>query len=32
MDINMENIKKSVIKSLAINEKDTGSSEIPVYL
>ena len=27
MDINMENNKKSVIKSLAINEKDTGSSE-----
>ena len=32
MDINMENNKKSVIKSLAINEKDTGSSEIQIGL
>ena len=32
MDINMENDKKSVIKSLAINEKDTGSSEIQIGL
>ena len=32
MDINMENYKKSVIKSLAINEKDTGSSEIQIGL
>ena len=32
MDINMENNKKSVIKSLAINTKDTGSSEIQVGL
>ena len=28
----MENYKKSVIKSLAINEKDTGSSEIQIGL
>ena len=28
----MENTKKSVIKSLAINEKDTGSSEIQIGL
>ena len=28
----MENSKKSVIKSLAINEKDTGSSEIQIGL
>jgi len=28
----MENNKKSVIKSLAINEKDTGSSEIQIGL
>ena len=32
MDINMENNKKSVIKSLAINKKDTGSSEIQIGL
>ena len=32
MDINMENNKQSVIKSLAINEKDTGSSEIQIGL
>ena len=32
MDINMENNKKDVIKSLAINEKDTGSSEIQIGL
>ena len=32
MDINMENNKKSVIKSLAINEKDTGSSEVQIGL
>ena len=32
MDINMENNTKSVIKSLAINEKDTGSSEIQIGL
>ena len=32
MNINMENNKKSVIKSLAINEKDTGSSEIQIGL
>ena len=32
MDINMENNKKSVIKLLAINTKDTGSSEIQVGL
>ena len=32
MDINMEKNKKSVIKSLAINEKDTGSSEIQIGL
>ena len=32
MDINMENNKKSVIKSLAINTKDTGSSEIQIGL
>ena len=32
MDTNMENNKKSVIKSLAINEKDTGSSEIQIGL
>ena len=32
MDINMENNKKSVIKSLAINEKDTGSSGIQIGL
>jgi|TARA_B100001964_G_C14071977_1_gene526274 small subunit ribosomal protein S15 len=32
MDINMENNKKSMIKSLAINEKDTGSSEIQIGL
>ena len=28
----MENNKKSVMKSLAINEKDTGSSEIQIGL
>ena len=28
----MENDKKSVIKSLAINEKDTGSSEVQIGL
>ena len=28
----MENNKKSVIKSLAINEKDTGSSEVQIGL
>ena len=28
----MENNKKSVIESLAINEKDTGSSEIQIGL
>ena len=32
MDINMENNQKSMIKSLAINEKDTGSSEIQIGL
>ena len=32
MDINMENNKKSVIKSLSINEKDTGSSEVQIGL
>ena len=32
MDINMENNKKGVIKSLAINEKDTGSSEVQIGL
>ena len=32
MDINMENNKKEVIKSLAINEKDTGSSEVQIWL
>jgi len=32
MDINMKNNKISVIKSLAINEKDTGSSEIQIGL
>ena len=32
MDIKMENNKRSVIKSLAINEKDTGSSEIQIGL
>ena len=32
MDINMENNKKSVIKLLAINTKDTGSSEIQIGL
>ena len=32
MDINMINSKKSVIKSLAINEKVTGSSEIQIGL
>ena len=32
MDINMENNKQSVIKSLAINKKDTGSSEIQIGL
>ena len=32
MDINMENNKQNVIKSLAINEKDTGSSEIQIGL
>ena len=32
MDTNMENNKQSVIKSLAINEKDTGSSEIQIGL
>ena len=32
MDISMENNKKSVIKSLAKNEKDTGSSEIQIGL
>ena len=28
----MENYKKSVIKSLAIHEKDTGSSEVQIGL
>ena len=28
----MENYKKNVIKSLAINEKDTGSSEVQIGL
>ena len=32
MNINMENNKKSVIESLAINKKDTGSSEIQIKL
>ena len=32
MDLNMASNKKSVIKSLAINEKDTGSSEIQIGL
>ena len=32
MDINMENNKKSVFKLLAINTKDTGSSEIQIGL
>ena len=32
MNINMKNNKESVIKSLAINEKDTGSSEIQIGL
>ena len=32
MDINMENNKKSVIKLLAINTKDTGSSEVQIGL
>ncbi len=32
MDIKIENNKKNVIKSLAINEKDTGSSEIQIGL
>ena len=32
MDINMENDKKNVIQSLAINAKDTGSSEIQIGL
>ena len=32
MDINMENNKKNVIESLAINKKDTGSSEIQIGL
>ena len=32
MDINKENNKKSVIKLLAINTKDTGSSEIQIGL
>ena len=32
MDTNMENNKQSVIKSLAKNEKDTGSSEIQIGL
>ena len=32
MDINMENNKKKVIKSLAIKEKDTGSSEVQIGL
>ena len=32
MDISMENNKKSVIKSLAINKQDTGSSEIQIGL
>ena len=32
MDINTENNKKSVIKLLAINTKDTGSSEIQIGL
>ena len=32
MDTNMKNNKEDVIKSLAINEKDTGSSEIQIGL
>jgi small subunit ribosomal protein S15 len=32
MDINMENNKKMVIKTLAINDKDTGSSEVQIGL
>ena len=32
MDINMENSKKSLIRSLAISEKDTGSSEVQIGL
>ena len=32
MNINMTKNKKSLIKSLAINEKDTGSSEVQVGL
>ena len=32
MDISMEKNKQSVIKSLAINKKDTGSSEIQIGL
>ena len=32
METNMTNNKKSVIKSLAINEKDTGSSEVQIGL
>ena len=32
MNINMTNNKKSLLKSLAINEKDTGSSEVQIGL
>ena len=32
MDINMENNKEKVIKSLTIKEKDTGSSEVQIGL
>ena len=32
MDINMENNRKKVIKSLATKEKDTGSSEVQIGL
>ena len=32
MDTNMENNKKSMIKLLAINKKDTGSSEVQIGL
>ena len=32
MNTNMTNIKKSLIKSLALNENDTGSSEVQIGL
>ena len=32
MNINMRNNKKSLIKSLTVNEKDTGSSEVQIGL